>query len=284
MTCLFPAAAPTDAQQGGLKIGKVLNPSLARVPPFLQEGKGLFRRDGPSMKETKVPGGQHDQIGWLRPRFPPDPTHLAQKDVYRHPADPLRQRGEPFLQVPAVRCHRVQPVEIAPITLTERTTKIEQLGGGLEVVPYIAAAVQDRHQAVPSGTLDRFGRRDARLLEGPDRLLHDGPGDGGAEEDRREEPSEDIARPTRVEVEAQLPGEPAASSRDDPDRVHIISVPGGLDRGAAAPGSEGGWRRPCRKRRRSPRTRDRGLRPGDRCSAPRGPLRGAHTAPPARRT
>lgn len=227
MACLFPATAPPDAQQSGLKIGKVLDPSLARLPPFLQKDKGLFRRYGPSVQETKVPGGQHDQVGRLRPRFSPDPAHLAQEYIRRHPADALRQRGKPFLQVPAARCLRVQPVEIALITLPERATKIEQFGGGLEVVPYIAAAVQDRHQAVPSGPLDRFRRRDACQLEGLDRLLHDGPGNGGAEEDRSEEPSEDIARPTRVEVDAQLPGEPAARSRDDPGRVHIISVPGG---------------------------------------------------------
>ena len=87
----------------------------------------------------------------------------------------------------------MQPVEIALIAFPERPAEVKQLGCGLEVVPYVAAAVQDRHQAVPSGPLDRLRRRDACLPEGLERVFHDRPGDGGAEEDRSEEPSEDIA-------------------------------------------------------------------------------------------
>lgn len=121
----------------------------------------------------------------------------------------------------------MQPVEIVLIPLPKRSTDVEQLGGGLEVVPDIAAAVQDHYQAVPSGPLDRFRRRDPGLFEFPNSVPHDGLRDPGAEEDRSEEPAEDIARPPRVEVDAQLPGEPATRRLDDPCRVHIISVPRG---------------------------------------------------------
>lgn len=121
----------------------------------------------------------------------------------------------------------MQPFEIARIALPERPAEIEQLGGGLEIVPHVAPAVQDRHQAVPSRPLDRFRRRNACLLEGPDRVLHDGLGDPGAEEHRREEPAKDVGRPLRFEFDAQLAGEPAARSRDEPYRVHLIFVPGG---------------------------------------------------------
>ena len=159
----------------------------------MQEGKGLFRLSAPAVEETDIPGSQHDQVRRQRLCLSPDPAHLAQEDVHRHPADALCQCGEPLLQVPGVRCFRMEPDEIALIALPERSTKVEQLGGGLEVVPHVAAAVQDRHQTVPSSPLDRFRRRDACLLKGLDRVFHDGLGDSGAEEDRSEEPSEDIA-------------------------------------------------------------------------------------------
>lgn len=121
----------------------------------------------------------------------------------------------------------MQAAEIALILLPERSTEVEQLGGGLEIVPDIAAAVQDRHQAVPSGPFDRLRRRDPGLFELPERVLHDGLGDPGAEEDRSKEPAEDIARTSRIEVDAQFPGEPAARRFDDARRIHIIYDPRG---------------------------------------------------------